>query len=193
MRHDKRRGVTGARPDSAATNADRVKLTMSMSSHLRKYGLIAVVSVTLILLQSTVFGGHLIFSATPDIAFMIAIAVAFLDGAASGAVVGLCAGALSDMLGATGPSFLCLIFMLCAVATVLLGSSRLSDNFVSWLLCSAVACLVRAVVTVLQLSLMSAGYNVPEVFGRIVLPELWCTFAIGIPIYFLYKKIIRSF
>lgn len=174
-------------------NADKVKLTMSMSSYLRKYAILGGFGAVLIIMQSTLFGHHDVFPATPNLAYMLVIAVAFLDGAAPGAVFGICAGALADMLGSEGVTPQILFFMLAAVACSIFMGQRLSSGFPAWLLCSAAACAIHSVYTMLYISVTSAGYSLIDLFGKTVIPELWCTLLFGIPIYFTVRKIVRSF
>ncbi|MBR2370656.1 MAG: hypothetical protein IKA82_01420 [Clostridia bacterium] len=179
--------------ESLELNADRVKLTMSMSSYLRKYSLLGAIGVILIIIQSTVFGHHDIFPATPNLAYMLVIAVAFLDGAAPGAVFAICAGALTDMLGAQSVTPQCLFFLLAAVACSLFMGQRLSNGLPGWILCSASACAVYSVYTMLYISVTSAGYSLLDLFGKTVIPELWCTLLFGVPIYYIVRTTVKNF
>lgn len=168
-------------------------MTMSMSAYLRKYSLISLVGIVIAIIQSTLFGIIPFFGVTPDMIFMFALSIAFLDGWIPGCIAAIAGGALSDVLGADGATAMILLYFATVVATVLVTDGRLAKNFPSFAITCVSACMLKAIYEVFYISTTSLDYSVIDLFGKTIVPEFAATAVCAIPIYFVTKKIINSF
>jgi len=65
---------------------------------LRRVAWVALVVVTALLLQSTVFAEVQLFGAKPELLYLVTVAFALLEGPSEGAVVGFASGMAQDFL-----------------------------------------------------------------------------------------------
>lgn len=168
-------------------------MTMSMSAYLRKYSLIALTGLIMIILQSIVFGVIPLLGATPDMIFMFVLSIAFLDGWIPGCIAAIAGGFFSDVLGSDGATAMILLYFAAALATVLVTDGRLAKNFPSFAITCVSACMLKAIYEVFYVSTISLDYSVIDLFGKMVVPEFASTVLCAIPIYFITKKMINSF
>ena len=155
-------------PDYTPTvrNVNKVRITMSMSEYIRKYLIISVVGIIIVLFQTSAIGLRPPFGATP---------------------------ALSDAAGAAGATPTVLFYFGCAVAISLLAKDRLSKNFAAWGVCSTSACIFAAAYRFFYVSATSLDYSILDLFGKTIAPEFAVTVLSGIPVYFIVRKIYGSF
>lgn len=182
-------------PDYTPTvrNVNKVRITMSMSEYMRKYLMISVVGIIIVLFQTSAIGLRPPFGATPDLIFMYIIAISFFDTPAAGSIAAIAGGALSDAAGAAGATPTMLFYFGCAVAISLLANDRLSKNFAAWGVCSTSACIFAAAYRFFYVSATSLDYSILDLFGKTIAPEFAVTVLSGIPVYFIVRKIYGSF
>lgn len=144
------------------------------------YGiLILLISVA----QCSFFAQLDICPATPDLVIGIVLSIALLDSVSSAAAVGIAAGFATDALGSTGSIAFSAVFYL--IAAVLLGAfaQKMLPRFMSWLCLLIPALALRAVYTLLCLSVSIHALPHPSLIGSVLIPELIVTAILCMPLY----------
>jgi len=147
---------------------------------LGKAALCGALIVFCALLQTTVFARFRPFGAIPDLMLPLVIAIAMTEGERWGAVCGVIAAFIIESLGADTISLLPLLYMPAGYFCPIITELYLTDSLPVRVIYTAVSGLGRAVVTLLYLSLTVHQFDLPALFGGIVLPEYASTFVMAI-------------
>ena len=137
--------------------------------------------------QCSFFSQLDICPATPDLVIGIVIAIALLDSVSSAAAVGVAAGFVTDALGSVGSVAFSAVFYL--IVAVLLGTlaQKMLPRFMSWLCLLIPALALRAVYTLICLSVSAHAFAPISLMGAVLIPELITTAILCIPAYPLVK------
>lgn len=181
------------RERAPSTKQNSSRMTMSMSAYLAKYSLISFVGIMIALLQTSFFAEIKIFGATPDLIFMYVFAIGFLDGIVPGSIAAIAGGFIADALGTDGASPLIFFYLVTVISACLITETRIATNFLSWIITSASACLLKALYSLLLVSTISMSYSIIDLFGNTIIPEFIATELLSIPLFFITRKMINSF
>jgi len=147
---------------------------------LAKGALCGAMILVFALLQTTVFARFRPFGAIPDLMLPLVIAIAMTEGERWGAVCGLIAAYVIEALGGGHFTLLPLLYMPAGYFCPIITELYLTDSLPVRVIYTAVSGLGRAVVTLLYLSLTVHQFDLPALFGGIVLPEYASTFVMAI-------------
>ncbi len=139
---------------------------------LLKIIITAVVLVFLVVVQTTVFTVARPFGCVPDLMLPFVVAVATLEKERFGAVVALCAAYMIEAAGGTEITLLPLLYVPVAYAIGILSTHNFRDSFPVAVMYTAVAVLLRGVITFIVALITVHGISVANVLSDIVLPEL---------------------
>ena len=153
---------------------------------LRRALVFSPVIFLLAIAQCSFFAQLYFLPAVPDLMLGTVVAIAMLDSQKSAAVCGIGAGFVIDTIGASGLSFSPLFYMLCGVLSAALAKKML-QSFLSWTIALAVFSVAKAFFTLFNILYISTEINFASILVKTLLPEILCTFAICLPIFFIVK------
>ena len=164
-------------------------------STIVKYALYTVLSVLLILLETTFFARFRPFGASPDILIVTVMAIGMYDGGRAGAVYGIWIGFVADTLGGAGITVLPLAYMLVGYICGVVAEDYYRRTVLLFLIFDAAVCAARMFITLLYVFLTWPSFDFGAVFGAAILPELAATAVcaptpaiILLPVYLIFRK-----
>lgn len=134
-----------------------------------------------------------VFGCVPALTLAIVCAIGFVCGEKAGAISGILAGALVDILGGTGYSMSPLLFMLCGYCCGAFVGWFLSKNLPSFLFYSAMAGILREIFTFIYFIFSSGSFSLWQLFVKVVIPEYFAYILCVIPAYGMVYLIYRLF
>ncbi len=143
--------------------------------------------------QTSFFGAFGVFPATPDLLLSAVSGIALFDGERSGAICGIAAGFLADVLGGTAITLLPLFYMLVGYVCGIMALRFLKRNFLSWCVYTLIFCASRAVLTLFYTAATEVGFSFLTLFGETVIPEFYMTFVFALPTYFICRLCASPF
>ena len=137
--------------------------------------------------QCSFFAQLDICPATPDLVIGLVIAIALLDSVGAAAAVGVAAGFVTDALGSVASSAFSAVFYL--IVAVLLGAfaQKMLPRFMSWLCLIIPALALKAIYTLICLSVSISAIPSLSLIGSVLIPELIVTVILCLPAYPLVK------
>ena len=134
-----------------------------------------------------------VFGCVPALTLAIICAMGFICGEKVGALSGIFAGALIDILGGGEYSMSPLLFMLCGYMCGVFVGWFLSKNLPSFIFYAAFAGILREIFTIVYFILSTRSFSILPLFGRIVIPEYFAYILCIIPAYGAVFGIYRLF
>ena len=141
---------------------------------------IAVTVFLSAILQSTCLT---FFGKVPALTLAVTCTVGFIFGERWGAVTGVGAGVLTDLLGSVGSSFSPIIFMLCGYCCGAFVGWFLSKNLPSFMIYAAIAGVFREIFTFVYFGSFSATFSLGNIFTSVVIPEYFAYLVCVLPSY----------
>ena len=141
---------------------------------------IAVTVFLSAILQSTCLT---FFGKVPALTLAVTCAVGFIFGERWGAVTGVGAGVLTDLLGSVGSSFSPIVFMLCGYCCGAFVGWFLSKNLPSFMIYAAIAGVFREIFTFVYFGSFSATFSLGNIFTSVVIPEYFAYLVCVLPSY----------
>jgi uncharacterized membrane protein YeaQ/YmgE (transglycosylase-associated protein family) len=123
------------------------------------------------------------FGSVPRLPLALSCAIGFLCGEKIGAVAGIFAGVITDVLGGTGAYLSPILFLLCAYLCGALVGWFLSANLPSFLVYSLFIGLAGAIFTILSCGLFSKDFHLWYIFSEILVPEFFAFLLCVLPSY----------
>jgi len=165
-----------------------------LSAERKRYIIRAVIIYGILIfafsvLQSSFFSKLTFFGAIPNIMIIFVVGTALYEGERTGAVVGIAAGVFIEAMSGMGlpvmPLFLFLVGYFCGI----IAKEFSNEGFVLYLIYMFVACLCGAGITLIQTAMFSDNFNLPQILGKIIVPEFAYTFILSLPCWFLFRLI----
>ena len=136
------------------------------------------------ILQTSVFSKLTYVGAIPDLMLCIVTCVAYFNGRHHGAITGLAAGALIEIMASSGIVLLPLFYMVFGYMAGHYARAVQPKRFIPYLFYLMFALFLRAGVTILYACLTYQNIHLLQIIGRAVLPEMLATAVAGICLYF---------
>lgn len=153
---------------------------LSFKKYLAYFGVFSVLLFLSSLLQTTCLS---FFGCVPRLTLALSCAIGFLCGEKIGAIAGIFAGVITDVLGGTGAYLSPILFLLCAYLCGALVGWFLSANLPSFLVYSLFVGLAGAIFTVFSCGLFSKDFHLGDIFIKILVPEFFAFLLCVIPSY----------
>lgn len=134
-----------------------------------------------------------VFGCVPAITLAIICAMGFICGEKVGAISGIFAGALIDILGGGEFSTSPILFMLCGYACGVFVGWFLSKNLPSFIFYAAFAGILREIFTIVYFILSTGSFSIFQLFGKIIIPEYFAYILCILPAYGAVFGIYRLF
>lgn len=122
-----------------------------------------------------------VMGTVPAIVLCFVCGIGFNCGEKVGGVCGIAGGFFIDILGGAGICISPFTFMLAGFGCGFFLNIFLRKNFVSFIIYSAIAGLVKICITLVYFALKSNNFNLIQIFGKTLFPELF-GFLIFVPI-----------
>ncbi len=136
--------------------------------------------------QCSFFASLKFLPSVPDLMLGTVVAIAMLDSQKSAAVCGVGAGFVIDAIGATGLSFSPLFYLLCG-AICGVTSKKMLPSFLSFTVQLGIFTLFKALYTFANVFTVSSNASFVQTLSGVVLPEIFATLIICLPIFFIVK------
>lgn len=146
---------------------------------------VAVYGLLLLLLasaQCSFFGQLNFMPAVPDLILCALVGVLLRESGGTAAVFGIAGGLLLDAMGAVGVSIRPLFYFAVAALLGILAEKMLPSVW-SWLILVLPALFLRGLFTLLEYLLFVREFAFFTVLRRVILPELFVTLLLGVPLY----------
>lgn len=126
--------------------------------------------------------------ATPDLVLGVLVAIALLDSGKVAMVAAIPAGFLMEAIGGSGIALLPIVYL---VSVTCIGgiAAKLLPRFLSYAVLMALAALLHSLFTLLQIVIAMGTLPSVGTMAGILLPELFCTFVLSLPLYPLTKLV----
>lgn len=153
---------------------------LSFKKYIAYFGIFSVLLFLSALLQTTCLS---FFGCVPRLTLALSCAIGFLCGEKVGAIMGIFAGVITDVLGGTGAYLSPILFLLCAYLCGALVGWFLSANLPSFLVYSLFVGLAGAIFTVFSCGLFSQDFHLGNIFIKTLVPEFFAFLLCVIPSY----------
>ena len=151
----------------------------------------AVLFLTVIVLQTTLFARIRVFGAIPDLAYVTLILIAYFCGREVGAVTGIAAGFAVDALGSVGISLLPVLYLFCGYVCGHFTRAVQPKRFVPYLTVLAAAIPVRTVITLIYICINYSTIHILELMVQNLLPEAAGTLLAALFLYYPVKMVCK--
>lgn len=135
------------------------------------------------ILQANVFGRLTYIGGVPDIMLCLVLCIAFFNGRHHGAITGIAAGALIEMMASSGITLLPLFYMLFGYMAGHYARAVQPKRFAPYLFYLMFALFLRASLTVLYACLSYQSIHLVQILIHAVLPEMLATAIAGVCLY----------
>ena len=135
-------------------------------------------------LQTSVFGKLTYIGAVPDLILCIVLCVSYFNGRHHGAITGLAAGALIEMIASSVIVLLPLFYMVFGYMAGHYARAVQPKRFIPYLFYLMFALLLRAGLTILYACLIYQNIHLVQILIHAVLPEMLATTIAGVCLYF---------
>lgn len=160
-----------------------------------KYALYAVMSLFLILVETTFFARFRPFGASPDILIVAVAAIALFEGGRAGAIFGVTVGFVADALGGVGVILLPLAYMLVGYFCGVIATDYYRRSWLLFLIFDVSAAVFRMLVSFFYMLLMWHSLDISAVIADVLIPEFISTLVVSpvpalllLPIYLIFRK-----
>lgn len=149
----------------------------------------------LALLQTSFFSVITPFGAIPDMVLPAVITITVYDRERSGIISAISGGFIIDALGSVGLALSPLVYMLCSVVIHLLVHTVLRRDFVSWLLGTLASLIISSLFALISAysSMANPAFSFSSNLTGFVIPRIFSSLLVALPIYFLTKLIWSRF
>ena len=133
------------------------------------------------MLQTTIFSRFGLFGATPDLMLSLVIAIGATEGERWGGVCGLVCAFLIEAIGSTATvTLLPLLYMPCGFIVGVMAKIYFRDSVIVRGIYTAIAAVLRCVVTVIYVLLTYKAVSGTVMFRQIVIPEYFSTLVMSV-------------
>lgn len=154
------------------------------------YLLTGAAFVLALLLEGSVFSFFMMDRALPDLFLVMVISLGFILDERRGALIGLCAGLLQDVIFSSALGFFALVKMILGYCAGLLGREVYREQLLVPTLLVFVATLVHEILLYILVSrVMSTGLLVRWSLGRLFIPKAFYNTALTLMIYPLFYRL----
>ncbi len=149
-----------------------------------RYGLsIGGLLLLLSVIEVSLLGRLVRFGALPDLMICAVLGLSYFCGKYVGAVTGIAAGLLIELIGSQGVILLPVFYMLLGYLAGHFARTAVGKRFPTYLIYLGVTLLYRAALTILYASLTHDRFRLPTVLLYSVLPEMIGTAIAGAALY----------
>jgi rod shape-determining protein MreD len=154
------------------------------------YLLVGAGFVFALLVEGSVFSFFMLEKALPDIFLVMVISLGFILGERRGAIVGLCAGLLQDVIFSSALGFFALAKMLLGYGSGLLGRELYREQLLAPVLLVFVGTLTHEFILYFLVSqFMGFGLPVEWSLSRLFIPKAFYNMALALLIYPLFFRL----
>lgn len=164
------------------------------SGIITKYVAYTLLSIFMVLLQTTFFSRFRPFSSSPDILILTVATIGFYDNEKSAAILGTFLGFVAGAVGGTGISLLPLIYMLVGYFSGLLASEYYKRGVLLYAIYVAGCCVIRFFTTSIYIAFMWQSVDIIDAMNDVLIPEFLSTATLSplpalllLPVYKLSK------
>lgn len=168
-------------------------MTSSVKLILQKILVYGIAAVILAVLQTAFFANLRIFGAVPNLMLGAVIAISFYEKEKGGAIAGIAIGFFIDALGGMWLAFSPLFFMLCGYICGFLANRVFDRSIISFAMLGSASSACASIITFIYLAFVYGNYNVISVFGKIIIPEFFCTAIFSFLSFFLIRRGAKFF
>ncbi len=136
------------------------------------------------ILQTSVISRIKPFGVSSDIMISVVLCFCWFCGCHTGAIVGICAGFLTDALSSVGISILPLVYLLLGYLVGYYAKVLNMKGYLSYLIFLGISLVVRFLTTLILTVLSVSGFHFPTFLITLALPEMLGTALFGLVIYF---------
>lgn len=169
----------------------RITLSAKDRALLYRALMLAAAVWVLGLLQTSFLPHFAIFGVVPDLVLVLVVVTARETDETFGGTVGLIAGILAFMLGDVGAALWILFYAALGFLTGVLSKYLLGKNYPSYLVFSAVACLVKLMYGLVLCALLSTDAQLGRALLGSLLPEAVITFLAAALLYTPLRGFVR--
>ena len=145
---------------------------------------IGLLLVLLAVLQVSFFPRFRLFGAIPDLMIVTVLCLSYFSGRYMGAITGIAAGFLIDVIGSTGIVILPVCYLFLGYLVGHYAKIFGHNGYVSYLVYLGVTLVYRAVITVLLACMSYSSINLIKILIYSVLPEMLFSAIAGCLLYF---------
>jgi len=151
----------------------------------------ALLIIIFVALQSTIFRYIAFLNCAPQVVLILVVSVAVLRGQFAGALVGLIAGLLIDILGGRAIGFNAILYMYIGFFVAWISDRFYNTRYKVVLIFVIAANVVYDLLYYFFSFVIWGKGDLIAALWRVMLPEIWWTLILAVPVFWVIEKLDR--